>query len=158
MCRLYCEHDHLDLCNTRQLPTAGDLNARQLPTARDHNAQQLPTAGDLNARQLPTAVDLNAHFPLGRFWRFQVYTVPKVIDFLRYNTKSSGDIKILRTRNISCSISLSSTFRVISRKFGLLFGQCYRRKHRVITLRGLMSIRLFLVQNFLPWWGKCAHE
>ena len=30
-------------------------------------------------------------------------------------------------------------------------------KRRVITPRGAKPIRLSLVQNFLPWWGKCAY-
>ena len=38
-------------------------------------------------------------------------TVPKVIDFPRYNMKCSGD-NVDTTRNISCSISFSSTFHV----------------------------------------------
>ena len=44
-----------------------------------------------------------------------IYTVPKVTDFPRYN--------------MYCSIMFSSTFHVISRKCGLLFGQCmlYRK-------------------------------
>ena len=50
-----------------------------------------------------------------------LYTVPKVIDFPRYRTKCSGENEILYVL-ISC-ISFSSLFRVISRKFGLLFGQ-----------------------------------
>ena len=31
-----------------------------------------------------------------------------------------------------------------------------RQKHRVITPRGPKHICLFLAQNFLSWWGKCA--
>ena len=36
----------------------------------------------------------------------------------------SVETKYCTTLNISCSFSFSSTFRVLSRIFGLLFGQC----------------------------------
>ena len=39
-CKLYCEHDFVDLCDARTLPVIGDLNTQ---------------------------------FPIGRFWRFQVW-------------------------------------------------------------------------------------
>ena len=54
------------------------------------------------------------------------YTVPRVYNFPRYVMKYSIAGKTDTTRNISCStgILFSSTFRDISRKFGLLFGQC----------------------------------
>ena len=45
-----------------------------------------------------------------------------VFDFSRYKIKWSGDNK----RIILCRISFPSTFHVLSRKFGLLFGQCMR--------------------------------
>ena len=48
------------------------------------------------------------------------YTVPKVIDFQRYNMKCSGENVIQRGKS-SCSSRFSSTFHVLSRKFGLLF-------------------------------------
>ena len=41
------------------------------------------------------------------------YTVPKEIDFPRYNMKCSGE-----------NVVLHGIFHVISRKYGLLFGQC----------------------------------
>ena len=50
--------------------------------------------------------------------RSMALTVPKVIDFHKYNTKFSGENEVLTTkRNISCStgISFSSSFPVISR-------------------------------------------
>ena len=40
LCKLYCEHDFVDLCDVRNLPVIGDLNTQ---------------------------------FPIGRFWRFQVW-------------------------------------------------------------------------------------
>jgi hypothetical protein len=45
LCALYCTNPHVDLCDTRRLPTVGDLNS---------------------------------HFPIGRFWRFQVVGDPTV--------------------------------------------------------------------------------
>ena len=45
LCALYCTNPHVDLCDTRRLPTVGDLNR---------------------------------HFPIGRFWRFQVVGDPTV--------------------------------------------------------------------------------
>ena len=51
-------------------------------------------------------------------------TVTKVINFLRFNRNYGGENwKRDTTRNISCNISFSSTFHVISRKFELIFGQ-----------------------------------
>ena len=44
-----------------------------------------------------------------------LYTVQKLIDFSRFNTKCSGKRDI--AQNISCSISFSYTFRVLFRKF-----------------------------------------
>ena len=49
------------------------------------------------------------------------YTVPKAIDFPRYNTKSSGENEILR--GIFRVISRFQPFFVLKRKFDLLFGQ-----------------------------------
>ena len=49
------------------------------------------------------------------------YTVPKVINFPRYNTKCSGENEIL----IGIFLVISRVpLRVISRKFELPFGQC----------------------------------
>ena len=48
---------------------------------------------------------------------------PKGNSFPRYNMKCSWG-NVISTRNISCSIMISTTFHVISRKFVLLFGQC----------------------------------
>ena len=48
------------------------------------------------------------------------YTVLKAFEFPRYNTKYSGENEILC--EIFRVVSFSSTFCVISRKFGLLFG------------------------------------
>ena len=56
------------------------------------------------------------------------YTIPNEIDFPRYNMKCSGENVCSTMRNISCSIMFSTTFHVISRKFGLLFGQCIGEK------------------------------
>ena len=47
------------------------------------------------------------------------HTVPKVINFSRYNMKCSGENEKIM-RNISYSIPFSSTFHVIWGKFGLL--------------------------------------
>ena len=60
-------------------------------------------------------------FHHGRF-----YTVPKEINFPRYKMKCSGENELLcGILHVQYwSISFSSTFHVISRKFGLLFGQC----------------------------------
>ena len=33
LCSLYCGHQHVDLCDTRQLPAVGDLNT-QFPVGR----------------------------------------------------------------------------------------------------------------------------
>ena len=49
-----------------------------------------------------------------------LYTVPKVIDVPRYNMKCSGE-NVIHMRNSSRTIRCSSTFHVLSRKFGLLF-------------------------------------
>ena len=51
-----------------------------------------------------------------KHWSYHTCTVPKIIDFARYDTICSGG-KRDTTRNISFSISFSSTIRVISRKF-----------------------------------------
>jgi hypothetical protein len=58
LCELYCRYDHLDLCDTRSLPNSGDFNVRQMQ-------QFTPNP--------PSKRNLNARFPIGRFWRFQVY-------------------------------------------------------------------------------------
>ena len=55
------------------------------------------------------------------YLHFYLNTVTKVSDFPRYNTKWSGENEICTTRNTLCSISFSSTFRVISMQFGLTF-------------------------------------
>ena len=44
------------------------------------------------------------------------------------------------TRNISCSISVSSTFHVKSRKFGLLFGQ-WTRSQQSYLLKNVHSVQ-----------------
>ena len=49
------------------------------------------------------------------------HTVPNVIVFPRYNMKCCGENVILRGIFHVCSITLSSTFHVISRKFWLFF-------------------------------------
>ena len=51
-----------------------------------------------------------------RFWSLR-HTVPKEIDFLRYNMKCSGENKILRGIFHVHSISLSSTFRFFYKFF-----------------------------------------
>ena len=55
------------------------------------------------------------------------HTVPK-----RY-----GENAILRGIHSSCSIMFSTTFHVISRKFGLLFGQCMRALNFFYAHHGL---------------------
>ena len=55
------------------------------------------------------------------YLHFYLNTVTKVSDFPRYNTKWSGENEICTKRNTLCSISFSSTFRVISMQFGLTF-------------------------------------
>ena len=67
---------------------------------------------------------------------------PKEIDFPRFNMKCSRPGKRDTMRNISCSIMFSTTFHVISRTFGLLFGQCV--KNLVNTIGGVRLDR----QNF----------
>ena len=54
---------------------------------------------------------------------YALFTVPKEIDFPQYNMKCSGG-QPDTTQNSSCIIMFSTTFHVISRIFGLLFGQC----------------------------------
>ena len=53
-----------------------------------------------------------------------IYTVPKLIDFQRYNTKGSEEDEILRRIFYVVSRFPLHSFHVISRKFGLLFEQC----------------------------------
>ena len=52
------------------------------------------------------------------------YTVPKEIDFPRYNLKCSGENMIHTTRNILCIIMVSTTFNVLDLDY--FFGQCRR--------------------------------
>ena len=53
-------------------------------------------------------------------FNYSPYTVPKEIDFPRYNMQRG---KRDTMQNISCSIMFSTTFQIISWKFGILFGQ-----------------------------------
>ena len=47
LCSLYCGHQHVDLCDTRQLPAVGDLNT-QFPVGRFWRFQAL---GDATVRR-----------------------------------------------------------------------------------------------------------
>ena len=58
------------------------------------------------------------------FINFMLCTVPKEIDFPRYNIKCSGENLILRGIFHVVSCFLCTTFHAILWKFGLLFGQC----------------------------------
>lgn len=51
LCDLYCQHDHVDLCDTRQLPGQGDLNS-QFPVGRFWRFQVLgdPTVAMFGSR------------------------------------------------------------------------------------------------------------
>ena len=69
---------------------------------------------------------------------------PKEIDFPRFNMKCSRPGKRDTMRNISCSIMFSTTFHVISRTFGLLFGQCVKNLVNTIPIGGVRLDR----QNF----------
>ena len=58
-----------------------------------------------------------------------VYTLSQRQSIFRDITWNVAGKTWYTTRNISCSIMFSSTFHVISRKFGLLFGQCIPRSN-----------------------------
>ena len=47
LCKLYCDYDHVDLCDTRSLPTVGDLNEK-FPVGRFWRFQVL---GDPTVRK-----------------------------------------------------------------------------------------------------------
>ena len=67
---------------------------------------------------------------------------PKGNRFSEYNIKCSGGNRDT-TRNTSCSISFFSTFHVISRKFGLLFGQSKTYQLGNIVLPLYASLRVY---------------
>ena len=56
-CQLYCDHDHLDLCDTRQLPGVGDLHS-QWPVGRFWRFQVVgdPTVAVFGCRDVDSYV------------------------------------------------------------------------------------------------------
>ena len=71
-----------------------------------------------------------------------LYTVPEVIDFPRYNAKCSVENKII-CKIVGVISCVSSTFRVISRKFGLLLDSViYSLCSRFIIFQAVLALRL----------------
>ena len=83
---------------------------------------------------MPFHIELLQTKPLDLFILKPACTIPKVINFPRYNKKSSGDNEIYTTRNFSCSISFSSRFRVISRNWDYFLDSVGHKVHSVGTL------------------------
>ena len=65
LCKLYCRHQHVDLCNVR----SGSINYALIMISQFHH--HCHHISD-DHRQLPKIGNLNKKFPVGRFWRFQV--------------------------------------------------------------------------------------
>ena len=95
-------------------------------------------------------------FHHGRF-----YTVPKEINFPRYKMKCSGETRYCAEYFMYIvqywSISFSSTFHVISRKFGLLFGQCRISIKFWIVWYPTWPVSSQTDLRFLTWEGGFMH-
>ena len=134
LCVAFATDILLKKCNIIRIPN----NVLFIPTPCN---PELLSIDFFNNSRLNQILEL-AHSKSGKYTRItwtwsltmktaSLYIVPKVIVFPRSR-------KLFTTRNISCSISFSPTFRVISWKFGLLFGQCkiYRDAGSIATVQG----------------------
>ena len=83
MCQLYCDHDHVDICDTRNLPSEGNLNSNY-PVGRMWRFQALgdPTVRKFLSRDMDSWI-LPREREAVKEWEHQQRLEDTTIEFLR---------------------------------------------------------------------------